>query len=79
MAVNMQSIVQVRRERVALERQALVLFRALLKSERGRTGPGAVAMSPAGRAVMARRVKTIETEILKIRRAIRKLGIGAGR
>ncbi len=76
---GMQSIVKMRKERVALERQALMLFRQLLKSERGRSGHGARAMSPAGRDAMSRRVRTIDGEILKIRKAIRRLGIGVGR
>lgn len=80
MAINtMRPIVQVRKDRVALERQAMTLFRTLLKAERGRAGLGAIAMSPAGRAVMARRVRTIDSEIQKIRRTIRKMGIGARR
>ncbi len=59
-----------------MERQALTLFRALLKSERGRSGPSAHLTSPKDRAATAQRVRTIETEILKLRRQIRKLGAG---
>jgi predicted hotdog family 3-hydroxylacyl-ACP dehydratase len=74
--VSMQSIKQARRERVMLERQAIALFRSLLKSERNRAGLGAHLLSPREREAMARRVKTIEGEILKLRRQIRKLGAG---
>lgn len=74
--VNMKSLVRVRKERVALERQACTLFRALLKAERGRSGPSAPLLRPKGREVIARRVKVIESEIRKIRRQIRKIGGG---
>ena len=71
--VNMVNLKQARKERVAMERQASVLFRALLKAERGRTGP---LMPPREREALARRVTVIDGEIRKIRRAIRKLGAG---
>ncbi|MDA8119750.1 MAG: hypothetical protein M0Z85_06815 [Gammaproteobacteria bacterium] len=74
--VSMRSIKQAQRERAALERQAVALFRSLLKSERNRAGAGARLLSPRDREAMARRVKTVETEILKLRRQIRKLGAG---
>ena len=76
MVVNMKNLKQMRRERAAMERQALTLFRALLKSERGRSGASAHLMSPKCRAATARRIKTIESEILKLRRAIRRVGAG---
>jgi hypothetical protein len=71
--VNMMSLKQVRRERIALERQASTLFRALLKAERGRSGP---LMPPRERQALAKRVTVIDGEIRKIRRALRKLGAG---
>ncbi len=74
--VTMMSLKQARRERVALERQAISLFRMLLKSERGRSGPGAHLMPPKEREAVARRVKTVDAEIRKIRKAIRKIGRG---
>ncbi|MDA8191917.1 MAG: hypothetical protein M0Z68_10755 [Gammaproteobacteria bacterium] len=74
--VNLRSIKQAQRERAALERQAVALFRVLMKSERNRAGLGARLLSPRERDAMARRVKTIEGEILKLRRQIRKLGAG---
>lgn len=74
--VNMRSLKHAQRERATLERQALTLFRSLLRSERGRAGLGAHLLSPREREAMAKRVKTIETEILKLRRQIRKLGAG---
>ena len=74
--VTPRSIKQAQRERAALERQAVALFRVLMKSERNRAGLGARLLSPRERDAMARRVKTIEGEILKLRRQIRKLGAG---
>jgi uncharacterized protein involved in exopolysaccharide biosynthesis len=74
--VSMRSIKQAQRERAALERQAVALFRSLLKSERNRAGAGARLLSPREREAMGRRVKTIEGEILKLRRQIRKIGAG---
>ena len=74
--VNMRSLKHAQRERATLERQALTLFRSLLRSERGRAGLGAHLLSPREREAMAKRVKTVETEILKLRRQIRKLGAG---
>ena len=74
--VSMRSIKQAHRERAALERQAVALFRSLLKSERNRAGAGARLLSPRERDVMARRVRVIESEILKIRRQIRRIGAG---
>jgi hypothetical protein len=76
MVVNMKNLKHMRRERVAMERQAATLFRALLKSERGRSGPSAHLTSPKEREAVARRVRVIESEILKIRRALRKIGGG---
>jgi hypothetical protein len=76
MVVNMKSLKQARKERVAMERRASVLFRALRKTERGRSGPGARLMPPKEREAMSRRVRVIEGEILKLRRAIRKIGAG---
>ena len=76
MVVILVSLKQARKERVVMERQALTLFRALLKSERGRSGPSAHLTSPKDRAATARRVKTVEAEILKIRRQIRRIGAG---
>ena len=76
MVVNMKNLKQMRRERAAMERQALRLFRALLKSERGRSGASAHLMPPREREAIARRVRVIESEILKIRRALRKIGAG---
>jgi hypothetical protein len=76
MVVSMLTLKQARKERVVLERQASALFRALLKSERGRSSPYAHLTSPKDRAATARRVKTIEAEILKIRRQIRRIGAG---
>jgi hypothetical protein len=72
----MQSLVKARRDRAGLERQALALFRVLLKAERGRTGLGPRLLSPRDREAMARRVKTIESEILKLRRALRRIRAG---
>ena len=74
--VNMRSLKHAQRERAALERQALTLFRSLLRSERGRAGAGARLLSPREREAVGRRVRTIETEILKLRRQIRKIGGG---
>lgn len=74
--VSARSLKQAQRDRAMLERQAISLFRRLLKSERGRAGPGAALLSLRERDVIARRVKTIETEILKIRRQIRRIGAG---
>ena len=71
--VDMVNLKQARKERVAMERQASVLFRALLKAERGRSGP---LMPPRERQALARRVAAIDAEIRKIRRALRKLGVG---
>ena len=73
MVVNMTNLKHLRRERVVMERQALTLFRALLKAERGRSGP---LMPPRERQALAKRVAVIDGEIRKIRRAIRKLGAG---
>ncbi len=74
--VNMKSLKQDRQDRAAMERQAASLFRRLLKSERGCAGPGAHLTPPGEREAMARRVKAIEAEILKIRRQIRRIGAG---
>lgn len=74
--VNMKSLKQMRRERVSLERQTISLFRMLLKSERGRAGPGVRLLPPRERDAMARRVKVLDTEIRKLRREIRKIGAG---
>ena len=71
--VNMATLKQVRKDRVRLERQASVLFRALLKAERGRSGP---LMPPRERQALAKRVAVIDGEIRKIRRALRKIGAG---
>jgi hypothetical protein len=72
----MATLKQVRKDRVRLERQSCTLFRALLKAERGRAGPSAHLTSPKEREAIARRVRVIESEILKIRRALRKIGAG---
>jgi hypothetical protein len=72
----MMSLKQARRERVVLERQAISLFRMLLKSERGRSGSGAHLMPPKEREAVARRVDVIDGEIRKLRRAVRKIGAG---
>lgn len=71
--VNMVNLKQARKERVAMERQASVLFRALLKVERGRNGP---LVPPRERRVRAQRVAVIDAEIRKVRRALRKIGVG---
>jgi uncharacterized protein involved in exopolysaccharide biosynthesis len=73
MVVNMVSMKQARKERTALERQASALFRALLKAERGRSGP---LVPPRERQALAKRVAVIDGEIRKIRRALRKIGVG---
>ena len=73
MVVNMVSMKQARKERTALERQASALFRALLKAERGRSGP---LVQPRERQALAKRVAVIDGEIRKIRRALRKIGVG---
>ena len=71
--VNMVNLKQARKERVAMERHAAALFRALLKAERGRSGP---LMPPRERQALAKRVAVIDGEIRKIRRALRKIGVG---
>lgn len=73
MVVSMKSLKQARRERVVMERQAISLFRMLLRSERGRSGP---LMSPREKQALAKRVTVIDGEIRKIRRALRKIGAG---
>ena len=73
MVVNMVSMKQARKERTALERQASALFRALLKAERGRSGP---LVPPRERQALAKRVAVIDGEIRKIRWALRKIGVG---
>lgn len=70
---NMQSIVQMRKNRVALERQALSIFRVLLKAERKRKAPGLSRLSAKTRDDQSRRVKVLETQISQIRREIRKI------
>ena len=71
--VNMLTLKRVRKERVVLERQASALFRALLKAERGRSGP---LVPPRERQALAKRVAVIDGEIRKIRRALRTIGAG---
>ena len=71
--VSMLTLKQVRKDRVRLERQASALFRALLKAERGRSGP---LVPPRERQALAKRVAVIDGEIRKIRRALRKIGAG---
>ena len=73
MVVNMVSLKQARKERVAMERQACTLFRALLKAERGRNGS---LVPPRERRARAQRVAVIDAEIRKVRRALRKIGGG---
>ena len=73
MVVSMLTLKQARKERLAMERQASVLFRALLKAERGRSGP---LMPPRERQALTKRVAVIDAEIRKIRRALRKIGAG---
>jgi hypothetical protein len=74
--VSSKSLVKARQEREALERQAAGLFRALLKAERGRSGPGAALMPARERLAREERVKLIDAEIRKLRRALRRIGAG---
>lgn len=68
---NLQSLTDSRKTRIRLEAQALMLFKMLLKLERGRR---VQTLAPLRRQHQnALRIKTIESQISKIRRELRKI------
>ncbi|MHB1512056.1 hypothetical protein [Acidiferrobacter sp.] len=68
---SLVSLVESRKARVLLEAKAVILFRTLLKLERGRKTH--TLLSPRMQEKTASRIKTIDSQIAQIRREIRKI------
>ena len=71
--IDINALRDARTRRTHLESQAILLFTLLLKLERGRRSQ---VLKPArAQEQVALRIKTIESQILKIRRELRVHGV----